>query len=268
MDLKGIVLTYPGSKFSADACLESFSQHAQLEIFWNNPPKQELYSLRQLTAHLFFAKMSQIEIAANRGAWFSFEKQSVLKLALALPLTIFKLVLPRYREAVGLGVWKTLNVRTAYERIWERAVGLGTDWVILLEDDAELKHHGRGELDQLKQIVEIAREQGVFSIELSDSYSLNELDLEGRVSGELSLGASKLSLLSIGATNTACAAMFHVDAIKDVLRDSLENRNFGGKYVPIDNFVAISLSKNGRKSALVSPGIVDHKSDFRSRARW
>lgn len=266
--LPAIVLTYPGSKFSAEHCAKSFEQITSAKVFSNQAPGNEQNSIQRVFLHLFAEKLAQSKTALDRGVYFSLRKQSVLKHLLLIFWVTGKLVSKKFRAKASRGLSKTLNVRNAYVQIWEAARNLDSEWVLLLEDDAELTADGLLIMTSLISSLDSLHRQGYGSVELSKSYDLFELHLENKIIQNVACDSTTMHLLDIGATNTACAAIFHKEAITRLLEDSQSDKLWESKYVPIDVFVGNSLTKHGYKSIIVSPGIVQHKSDFRKHDRW
>ena len=265
--LPGIILTYPESKFSPDFSAKSFEQIAQIETFTNLSPEDRHHSICQLVLYLCSEKLAQAKTALHRRNFLSLRKQSVLKNLLVMIWIVPKLFSKKFRENSRRSLSKTLNLRRAYNQIWKKAISRDSEWVLLLEDDAELDEQRIEILSNIVSSLDAIVMQGYRSIELSNSYDLCELGLEGNVIERIDFGTTEMHLLNLGATNTTCAAIFHKDALSVLLEDSLHGKRWS-KYVPIDVFVSNSLVGNGLSSAIVWPGIVNHNSRFKEAGSW
>lgn len=258
-----VVLTYPKSPFNAVDVVSSLGDKLSPRIYENKSPSTIKVSIHKLFLHLSatasFEAMNQVRM--NRI--FSFRGQSAIKTLFGFILQVFKLVSPGFRDKVSMTVNKTINVRHAYHQIWKLCVESGSEVCLTLEDDARLRNYSETDLIRALQVFGDESIGGYGNFELSQSYSARELGLSKVIDHSKVGWFGRHHYLSCTVTNTACASAYSAEAIKTLLRKSLESSNSWGLLVPIDVFVCRCLNQADLRTVFPGSPPFAHLSNFR-----
>jgi hypothetical protein len=145
--------------------------------------------------------------------------------------------------------------------MWERAISEEGDWFAFFEDDVQVQ--SGPQLNRLQQTVRAALAgalNSVCNIELSKSFSLRELGLEGKHSSELDFGGARLLVFPYAATNTTCASLLK----RDLIEALIESWSPSCRFIPVDLYVRVVAMEKGFQSAFLLDGL-SHGSSFRPK---
>jgi hypothetical protein len=159
----------------------------------------------------------------------------------------------KYKNILELLVYRQSNI--SYSHISLLTIGLesGKPWVLIVEDDIEFECIEDVQLGLEIALHTFALDKEIIMINLSESFSLNELGLEGFCAEVPLLNSlSKFSVYTINypATNTVCATIYRSESIRDLILQLNQMNPFS--LIPIDIKMNLALHRLVKSSVVKS----------------
>jgi hypothetical protein len=258
--IRGFLLTYPKSKWSYVDLVEAISDFVKLEIYSNLEQSKDLRPF-DVIRFILIKNHIQTEIALYSKLPVSNLISSLLKLQIICMLQVIGMTLPSRFARFTDDMRKVSNLQLAYRSMWERALQGEERWFAFFEDDAQIGD--QAEVQRLGSVVFAALSGAlgaVGNVELSKSFTLRELGIEGRHSSELRFGEADLMVFPVAATNTTCASLLS----RDLVQALLDSWNPSCRLIPVDLYVRIVAIRKGLHSAFLLDGL-RHRSQFRPK---
>jgi hypothetical protein len=258
--IQSYLLTYAGSTWNYQKLVDSLEGLCTVEVFSNEASSPDL-SLRDVPRFLYLKNRLQAEVGSN------FRTQKWAKLVLEVKLwtilcvQLAGLLSPARARRFHWDMRKVSNIQIAYRAMWDKALAGTGDWFAFFEDDAQAATSIQSmHLKSVIQAAKVGDLELVANVELSDSFSIKELRLEGAQSRLLNLGEAKVIAFPFAVTNTCCASLVKRELVQ-VLVDSWSDSS---RFLPVDLYIAAIAARKGYHSAILLDGL-GHGSNFRPK---
>jgi hypothetical protein len=191
-----------------------------------------------------------------------------VKFILIALIQLLHLASKRKRDALRHQISKSRAVLNGQVLMLKEFLGSQSETALLLEDD----FYSQSDLHEIvNHILEQIPDENSFGVEVSDSFSFQELGIEpDHLERTVNIGLTSLFLVYPGSSNTTCAAIYSRPGASLILHELERFRSRAlFKSVPVD--LLISFIYLRKKHELTSyhlvPGPVKQLSDFR-RGSW
>lgn len=256
--MDAIVLTYSGSAWSTDLISREVGVCHQVVIY-RNPNVENEYKVttHDILKYLAALVTASLELIIRRPYSLLRKSALLLRTLFSFSLRVFRLAGKNRLLNVESEIKKVRNLRSAYAHMWALSLEGASEWTLFLEDDAIPADGVSESLSLLEKFLATPTEFS--NIELSQSYSLGELAI-GEFKTTSPLGREVgIFTLRVAATNTTCASLMRRDFIEQLLIDEEPSSSD----VPVDLYISLIGTRQGRTSAFADPALFIHGSDFK-----
>jgi hypothetical protein len=258
--IESYLLTYAGSTWNYQKLVDSLEGLCTVEVYSNEACSPDL-GLIDVPRFLYLKNRLQAEIGSNfiSHRWAKLVLEAKLWTILCIQLA--GLLSPARARRFHWDMRKVSNIQIAYRSMWDRALEGTGDWFAFFEDDAQAATYRQAK--HLKSVMNAAKAGDlglVANVELSDSFSIEELGLEGAESTLLDLGGAKLLVFPFAVTNTCCASLVK----RELVQALVDSWNDACRLLPVDVYIAAVAARKGYQSAILLEGL-GHGSNFRPK---